>query len=54
MDNFDLKKIREKYRDNRDVISFFSGAMGLDIRLGKAGLHVVIGQNFELSCVETW
>lgn len=53
MDNFDLKKIREKYRDNRDVISFFSGAMGLDIGLGKAGLHVVIGQDFEPSCVET-
>lgn len=27
-----------KYSDNRDVISFFSGAMGLDIGLGKAGL----------------
>lgn len=53
MDNFDLKEIREKYRDNRDVISFFSGAMGLDIGLGKAGLNVVIGQDFEPSCVET-
>lgn len=53
MDNFDLKEIREKYRDNRDVISFFSGAMGLDIGLGKAGLNVIIGQDFEPSCVET-
>lgn len=53
MDNFDLKKVREKYKDNRDVISFFSGAMGLDIGLEKAGLNVVIGQDFEPSCVET-
>lgn len=53
MDNFDLKEIREKYRDNRDVISFFSGAMGLDIGLGNAGLNVIIGQDFEPSCVET-
>lgn len=42
-----------KYNDNRDVISLFSGAMGLDIGLGKAGLHVVIGQDFEPACVET-
>lgn len=53
MDNFDLKKVRKKYKDNRDVISFFSGAMGLDIGLEKAGLNVVIGQDFESSCVET-
>lgn len=31
-----------KYYDNRDVISLFSGAMGLDIGLAKAGLNVVI------------
>lgn len=43
----------ERYKDNRDVISLFSGAMGLDIGLGKAGLNVVIGQDFEPSCVET-
>lgn len=42
-----------KYNDNRDVISLFSGAMGLDIGLGKAGLNVVIGQDFEPTCVET-
>ena len=53
MDNFDLKDVREKYKDNRDVVSFFSGAMGLDIGLEKAGLNVVIGQDFEPSCVET-
>ena len=53
MDNFDLKKVRKKYKDNRDVISFFSGAMGFDIGLEKAGLNVVIGQDFEPSCVET-
>lgn len=42
-----------KYADNRDVISLFSGAMGLDIGLGKAGLNVVIGQDFDSSCVKT-
>ena len=31
-----------RYADNRDVISLFSGAMGLDIGLDKAGLNVVI------------
>lgn len=43
----------EKYKNNRDVISLFSGAMGLDIGLEKAGLNVVIGQDFEPACVET-
>lgn len=43
----------ERYKDNRDVISLFSGAMGLDIGLEKAGLNVVVGQDFEPSCVET-
>ena len=38
---------------NRDVISFFSGAMGLDIGLGLAGLKTVIGQDVDASCVET-
>ena len=38
---------------NREVISLFSGAMGLDIGLGRAGLHVAIGQDFESSCVDT-
>lgn len=42
-----------KYYDNRDVISLFSGAMGLDIGLTKAGLNVVIGQDFDASCVKT-
>ena len=41
------------YADNRDVISLFSGAMGLDIGLGKAGLNIVIGQDFDVSCVKT-
>ena len=53
MKNLNLEEIREKYKKNRDVISLFSGAMGLDIGLGKAGLNVVIGQDFEPSCVET-
>ena len=29
-----------RYAANRDVISLFSGAMGLDIGLGKAGLNI--------------
>lgn len=43
----------KKYQDNRDVISLFSGAMGLDIGLVKAGLRVVIGQDFDEACVKT-
>ncbi|MCR5322257.1 MAG: DNA cytosine methyltransferase [Lachnospiraceae bacterium] len=43
----------EKYYSNRDVISLFSGAMGLDIGLQQAGLNIAIGQDFEPSCVET-
>ena len=43
----------KKYENNRDVISFFSGAMGLDLGLEAAGLNVVIGQDFEQSCVNT-
>ncbi len=42
-----------KYCENRDVISLFSGAMGLDLGLIKAGLHVVIGQDFDAFCVKT-
>ena len=38
---------------NRDVISLFSGAMGLDIGLSKAGLNIVVGQDFDASCVAT-
>ncbi|WP_275563900.1 DNA cytosine methyltransferase [Otoolea muris] len=42
-----------KYANNRDVISLFSGAMGLDIGLGRAGLNVVVGQDFDEACVNT-
>jgi len=42
-----------KYENNRDVISLFSGAMGLDIGMGEAGLNVIIGQDFDSACVET-
>ncbi len=38
---------------SRDVISLFSGAMGLDIGLAKAGLNIVIGQDFDPACVAT-
>lgn len=53
MENFNLEEVHDKYKNNRDVISLFSGAMGLDIGLGKAGLNIIIGQDFEPSCVET-
>ena len=42
-----------QFYSNIDVISFFSGAMGLDIGLEKAGLNVKIGQDFEPTCIET-
>ena len=42
-----------RYAANRDVISLFSGAMGLDIGLGKAGLNVAIGQDFDAAYVKT-
>lgn len=42
-----------QYHNNRNVISLFSGAMGLDIGLNKAGLKVAVGQDFEPTCVET-
>lgn len=42
-----------KYRNNRDVISLFSGAMGMDIGLAKAGLNIVMGQDIDNDCVET-
>ena len=42
-----------EFSSNRDVISLFSGAMGLDIGLEKAGLNIAIGQDFESSCVDT-
>ena len=46
-------QVKSKYYNNRDVISLFSGAMGLDIGLSRAGLNVVIGQDFDEACVET-
>ena len=48
-----MEAAHEKYIDNRDVISLFSGAMGLDIGLEKAGLNIVVGQDSEPVCVET-
>lgn len=43
----------KEYNSNRDVISLFSGAMGLDIGLTQSGLSVKVGQDFDKSCVET-
>lgn len=53
MENLIEYSAKNEYADNRDVISLFSGAMGLDIGLEKAGLNVVIGQDFDESCVKT-
>lgn len=39
--------------DNREVISLFSGAMGLDIGLEQAGFNIAIGQDVDVSCVQT-
>jgi len=41
------------YSCNRDVISFFSGAMGLDIGLEQAGLRVKAGQDYDSACIAT-
>ena len=43
----------EKLNSGNKVISFFSGAMGLDIGLINSGLDVVIGQDFDTSCIRT-
>lgn len=48
-----VKPDYSRYSSNRDVISLFSGAMGLDIGMSNAGLNVVIGQDFDDACVET-
>ena len=38
---------------DKKVISLFSGAMGFDIGLEKAGLSVVLGQEFDKDCLAT-
>lgn len=43
----------QTFPENRDVISLFSGAMGLDIGLSEAGLNIRIGQDFDVDCVKT-
>lgn len=40
-------------RENYNTISLFSGAMGLDIGLEQAGANIVIGQDFDSSCIRT-
>ena len=39
--------------DSFRSISLFSGAQGLDIGLGLAGIDIVLGQDIEASCVQT-
>lgn len=53
MDIIIEKNDYSKYAENRDVISLFSGAMGLDLGLTKAGLNVAIGQDSDGNCVNT-
>ena len=48
-----MKKEYSKYKNNRDVLSFFSGGMGLDNGLMKAGLNVAMCQEFDEKCVQT-
>lgn len=48
----ELLHFKDNFED-RGVISLFSGAMGLDIGLEKAGLHIAVGQDFDASCVAT-
>ena len=43
----------KRFKGNRDVISLFSGAMGLDLGLMGAGLNIAIGQDFDPVCVAT-
>lgn len=38
---------------SRKSISFFSGAMGLDLGLIQAGIDIVIGQDFDSTCIKT-
>lgn len=38
---------------NKRSISFFSGAMGLDLGLIQAGIEIEIGQDFDNACVHT-
>lgn len=45
-------KSMRKELDTRSI-SLFSGGMGLDIGLMNAGIDIVIGQDFDKSCVET-
>jgi len=48
-----LLRLEEVFTVNYDSISLFSGAMGLDIGLSKAGINFLIGQDCDLSCVKT-
>lgn len=47
-----FKKYYES-ESNRDVISLFSGAMGLDIGLQKSGLIIKLCQEIDKNCVST-
>lgn len=38
---------------DRRSISFFSGAMGLDLGLIQAGIDIRIGQDLDNTCIQT-
>ncbi len=46
-------QIRANRRHPYPVVSLFSGAMGLDLGLQKAGLHTVVAQDIDPWCIET-
>lgn len=38
---------------SRDAVSLFSGAMGLDLDLERAGVNIAIGQDIDPACAAT-
>lgn len=49
-----MARLENKLRgDTTRSISLFSGAMGLDLGLMQAGIDIVIGQDFDTSCIKT-
>lgn len=49
-----MARLENKLRgDTTRSISLFSGAMGLDLGLIQAGIDIVIGQDFDTSCIKT-
>lgn len=47
------QKVRAQRNDNFVVLSFFTGAMGLDLGLEKAGIHARLACEFDKWCQQT-